>query len=236
MVDFITIVPTRGRPHTVTQLAGAFSAYCTASTRLLIAVDDDDPELNGYQEAVVEAQKLFPETVLLVQAAPGNMANALNKATAYVLAQEEQPEAIGFMGDDHRPKTKAWDAKYLQTLISKPGIVYGNDLIHGENLPTQFAVSQTIVNALGFLSPPGLKHLYIDNYWRDIGNESGTLTYRGDVVVEHLHPVAGKGDYDEGYERVNAPEVYSHDEMAYNAYMDGFRGRDVVLIQDVTSR
>lgn len=231
MTDFVMVVPTRGRPHTVAELAKAFTSSCTGQTRLLIAVDDDDPEMSAYCEAVTEAKKVFPDTGIVVQAAPGCMAVALNMAVGHVLAGGEQPKAIGFMGDDHRPRTLGWDTSYLEALDSRPGVVYGNDLIHGENLPTQFAVSRSVAQALGFLSPPGLKHLYIDNYWLDIGRESGCLTYLPDVTVEHMHPVADKGEYDEGYQRVNAPEMYAHDEAAYTAHMQEFRSRDVALIQ-----
>lgn len=236
MTDFIMIVPTRGRPQAVRQLAEAFSVACTLDTRLLIAVDDDDPDLDAYREEVTKARDIYPRTDLLVQVAPGCMAAALNMAAHAVVAGWPNVKAIGFMGDDHRPRTVGWDSRYVNTLEVKPGIVYGNDLIHGENLPTQFAISAAIVKALGFMSPGDLRHMYIDNYWRDIGKQAGCLTYRGDVVVEHMHPVAEKGEYDEGYERVNAPEVFSHDAEAYAVYMNQHANRDADTIQEAISR
>jgi hypothetical protein len=78
--------------------------------------------------------------------------------------------------------------------------------------------------------------MYIDNYWRDIGNLAGCLMYRGDVVVEHMHPVAAKGEYDEGYERVNAPEVFDHDRVAYEKYMSEFQDRDADTIRKAIGR
>ena len=230
MAEFVMIVPTRGRPQAVGELAGAFAATCTAQTRLLIAVDDDDPDLPAYREAVDEAQKVFAATRLVVQESPGNMATALNMAVSWVLSQDEV-SAVGFMGDDHRPRTRSWDRLYLNALMRRPGIVFGNDLIHGERLPTQFTVSWKVTKTLGFFSPAGLKHMYIDNYWKDIGDRSNTLTYLEDVVVEHMHPVAEKGQYDEGYERVNAPEIYEHDAGVYAAYMEQFADRDVAAIR-----
>ncbi len=47
----------------------------------------------------------------------------------------------------------------------------------------------------------------VDNYWRDLGTAAGCLTYLPDAIVEHLHPSAGKAALDEGYGRVNAPEM-----------------------------
>lgn len=233
MVELIMIVPTRGRPQAVGELASAFASACTAKTRLLIAVDDDDCDLDGYRSAVDAAKTVWADTELVVQEAPGNMANALNMAVSRVLNSGETAQAVGFMGDDHRPRTRSWDRLYLNALLRRPGIVFGNDLIHGERLPTQFTVSWKVTQALGFFSPAGLKHMYIDNYWKDIGDRSNTLTYLEDVVVEHMHPVAEKGQYDEGYERVNAPEIYEHDAGVYAAYMEEFADRDAATIQGV---
>lgn len=235
MSDLILIIPTRGRPQAVAQLALSFRAACTARTRLVIAVDDDDPEVQAYTDAVQAAREVFPDTVLLVQTAPGCMANALNMATEWAVRDSPGARAYGFMGDDHRPRTVGWDSAYLRTLDSAPGIVYGNDLIHGKNLPTQFAVSGPVVRELGFLSPEGLRHMYIDNYWRDIGNAADCLSYLDGVVVEHMHPVAAKSEYDEGYARVNAPEVFEHDAGVYAAYMDAHRERDVRTIREALS-
>jgi len=236
MADFIMIIPTRGRPHAVRQLAEAFSLACTADTCLLIAVDSDDPELPAYEEAVVSSREVFAGIDLTVRPTPGNMATALNMAVEVALNDYPDAKAFGFMGDDHRPRTTSWDARYLETLVGTPGIVYGNDLIHGVNLPTQFAVSGEVVRALKFMSPAGLRHMYIDNYWRDIGRLTKSLTYVSDVVVEHMHPVASKSEYDEGYERVNAPEVFAHDAAVYEKYMKERSDADVATILTAIGR
>lgn len=236
MADFIMIVPSRGRPGSVRQIAESFASACTASTTLFVAVDDDDPEVQAYRQAVESAREVWPRIDLVVQEAPGNMATALNMACAVACSEYPEAKAYGFMGDDHRPRSKGWDAEYLSTLEGTPGIVYGNDLIHGANLPTQFAVSGAVVRELGFMSPKGLKHMYIDNYWRDIGKKAGCLTYRGDVVVEHMHPVAAKSEYDEGYARVNAPEVFDHDAAVYERYMAEYSAHDADTIQEAIGR
>jgi hypothetical protein len=236
MADFIMIVPTRGRPGAVLQLADSFASASTASTLLFVAVDDDDPELENYRSAVESAREVWPHIDLVAQEAPGNMATALNMAVVQVCAAYPEAKAYGFMGDDHRPRSAGWDTEYLSTLEGTPGIVYGNDLIHGANLPTQFAVSGEVIRALGFMSPEGLKHMYIDNYWRDIGRAAQCLTYRGDVVVEHMHPVAAKSEYDEGYARVNDPAVFDHDATVYAAYMTMHEERDTAAIRKATGR
>jgi hypothetical protein len=68
------------------------------------------------------------------------------------------------------------------------------------------------------MAPPNLTHLYVDNFWKDLGQLAGCIRYLPDVVVEHLHPVAGKAAWDEGYVRVNAQSMFSRDRSAYERY------------------
>ena len=55
--------------------------------------------------------------------------------------------------------------------------------------------------------PPGMIHLYFDNFWLDFGRAMGKITYLPDVIIEHMHPAVGKAVLDAGYQEVNAPEM-----------------------------
>jgi hypothetical protein len=219
MGSLAVIVPSRGRPHTVAELADAFRDTCTEHTWLLFAVDADDPEYARYRTAVDEAFIAHRRVQLTVQPA-GTMVTALNHGARTLLEAPgwARPDAIGFMGDDHRPRTKGWDRAYLDALTSLPGIVYGNDRIQGASLPTQCAISASVVRALGHMAPEELTHLYVDNYWLTLGRTAGCISYLPQVIVEHLHPVAGRAEWDEGYRRVNAPAMYERDRQAYEEY------------------
>jgi hypothetical protein len=215
MTVLLVIVPSRGRPHVVAEMAQAFEATCTGATRLLFAVDDDDPDAHAYLQAVVE----YGAPVGIRSDANRNMVEALNNAVRAVLAGDAPPYAVAFMGDDHRPRTLGWDTRYVQELRKLgTGLVYGDDGLQGENLPTQVAMTADIARALGWMAPPVLRHMYVDNFWRDLGVHAGCITYLRDVVVEHMHPLANKSDWDEGYQRVNAEEVYSTDAAAYRDF------------------
>lgn len=212
MPDLIIIVPSRGRPAAAADLLDAFNATCTADTELLFALDDDDPTRHDYPTRT--PQWVGPNR---------SMVEALNNAAGgYVsgLLGMDPPFAIGFQGDDHRPRTKGWDTAYLAALRELgTGIVYGDDLLQRQNLPTQCAMTADIVQALGFMAPPTLHHMYVDNFWRELGKNADCLRYLPDVVVEHLHPVAQKAAWDDGYQRVNAPTVYARDADAFRQYL-----------------
>ena len=77
------------------------------------------------------------------------------------------------------------------------------------------------------MAPPAMKHLYLDNFWKDIGNELGSLVYRDDVIIEHMHPFAGKSESDEGYVEVNSSELYKHDQKAFQIYSETEMSEDL---------
>lgn len=160
MDSLAVVVPSRGRPHTIAELAAAFRGTCTERTWLLFAVDEDDPQYLAYRDAVGEATVAGMRVQLVAQPS-GTMVSALNHAARHLLAAPSAavPEAIGFMGDDHRPRTQGWDRAYLDALTFLPGIVYGNDLIQGANLPTQCAISASVVRALGHMAPDTLTQI-----------------------------------------------------------------------------
>ncbi len=202
MSDLTVIVPTRERPDAACELAQAFADTCTAGTRLLFAVDTTDPRRHDYLAALLDAPN-----VAIVTSDTRNMVQALNPAASTV-----ETRCVGFMGDDHRPRTTGWDEAYADALCDLgTGMVYGDDLVQRDRIPTQIAMTADIVRACGWMCPPDLVHLFVDNWWKSLGDAAGCIRYLPDVVVEHVHPVTGKVGWDEGHQRVNQPAMYAQD-------------------------
>lgn len=228
MADLVVVIPTRGRPERAAELAHACAKTCTADTVLLMALDTDDPRASDYAAPA-------GTTVFLHHAAPAGHVGAINAAAARAL-DDFRPFAIAKLDDDHRPRTKGWDAQYLAALRDLgTGIVYGNDLLQGERLPTAPAMTADIVQALGYYAPPSLKHLYCDDFWRDLGEGAGRLRYLPGVIVEHMHPAAGKAPMDAGYERVNSGQRWSEDGAAYERYRAERLAADVAMVRALRS-
>jgi hypothetical protein len=227
VADLVVIVPSRGRPKAAREFIEAFGETRTTA-HLRLAVDFDDPTAPEYE--AVTGKPFIDNCVLEGQ--PSSMVKALNAVAIALATQEDPPFALGFMGDDHRPHTEGWDEAYLEALHELgTGIVYGDDLLQGENLPTQVAMTTDIVRALGYMAPPTLTHLFVDNFWRDLGLAAQCLRYLPDVVVEHLHPIAGKAEWDEGHKRVNAPSMYAADRAAYTRYLATRFRADVAKVE-----
>jgi hypothetical protein len=224
VTDLVVIVPSRGRPAAAVQLAAAFTATA-ATSRLVLAVDDDDPTRFAYTDAL----SAYPATTVHYAPAPSTMVKTLNIAA---VLYADEAHAIGFMGDDHRPRTRHWDAMYLAALDQlRTGIVYGDDLLQGARIPTQVAMTADIVRTLGHMAPAALTHLYVDNYWKALGEGAACIRYLPDVVVEHMHPIAGKAEWDEGHKRVNQSSMYQRDGDAYADYAGSHLVDDIAKVR-----
>jgi hypothetical protein len=205
MSDLLVIVPSRGRPANIAALIDAWQATTAGVAELLVAVDDDDPELNGYMAPSARAK--------IVLGPRERMGPTLNR-----LAVERAPSrfAVGFMGDDHRPRTEGWDVRMVEALREMgTGIAYGNDLLQREALPTAVFMTSDIIQTLGYMHPPGLVHLFLDNYWLGLGQALGRIRYLDDVVIEHVHPLAKTAEWDEGYREVNSQAMYARDHATF---------------------
>lgn len=202
------IVPSRGRPAAMAELLEEFKNTCSGDTRILCRVDDDDPELDGYRDAV--------PTHLYVGKRIGLGASINEIAQGFW----NKYDILGFMGDDHRPRTLHWDVRVMEAIDKDPfAVVYGDDLLQGRNLASHVFMSSELVKKLGWFNPPGIKHMYIDNFWMALGVNLASLTFLEDVIVEHMHPLAKKAEWDAGYREVNAQAVYDADREAFNTYL-----------------
>ncbi|MFF8784817.1 glycosyltransferase family 2 protein [Streptomyces sp. NPDC015125] len=214
--DLLVIIPTRGRPQAVPALVDAWDET-GATADLLFAVDTDDPELAAYKAHAAELKG--DERIRFTFGKRRRLCGTLNQQA---VKAAKTYRFLAFMGDDHRPRPAArpWDARIRECLSGGPGIVYGNDLLMGERMPTAVAMTSDIVATLGYMAPPALVHLCLDLCWLDWGRGMGRITYLDDMVIEHLHPANGKAEVDAGYEECNSQEQVSADSAAYYNYRD----------------
>lgn len=203
----LIIIPSRNRVANAERAIQAIKDTAVMSD-IMIGLDDDNdsiyPRIDGVTYEVNPRLKMNGTLNLL--------------STKYA----DRYETIYFMGDDHLPKTYGWDAILYGAIEKKGyGVAYGNDLFQGQNLPTAVMMSTNIIKELGFMSPPELIHMFMDNFWKAVGERLEAITYFDDVIVEHMHAYAGKSELDEMYLSVNNPEVGSHDGQKYGEYIHG---------------
>jgi hypothetical protein len=200
----LLIVPSRERPEKSVEFFNCFT-QTSRVTDLIFGLDDDDVEYPRLPGVIYEKSPRSSSTGTL---------NAI--ATKYA----SQYKYLAVMGDDNRIRTADWDIKLIAAIAGQPfGVAYGNDLLQGQNLPTAVLMDADIVATLGFIAPPKLKHLYADNFWKELGLALNTLKYLDDVIIEHMHFSANKSEMDASYARTNSGETGAHDRREFDAYM-----------------
>jgi hypothetical protein len=228
----LTVVcPSRGRPAAAAEAAKSFLDTATdLDSTLWFVVDPDDVTAADYPSSPGEPAVF---TYQLPELPPQRgMLPALNMAWPLVAAQAD---VVGFVGDDHRFRTPGWDAAIGDWLEVHPGVAYADDLLRGQELPTQWFISRRIVEVFE-MGLPSLRHLYIDDYWKTLAGSAGCLYYMPELVIEHMHPTAGKGEWDDGYRAMNAPEMYSADSQALSTWMATDYPRDVAMLREIVAR
>lgn len=216
--DLVVLVPTRGRPQNAARLAEGWVKADTLNAHLMFVTDNDDPEQTAYRTLLDEG--VIHGLITFDNRTGEGMVGPLNRAVEVL---RDAYYYVGFMGDDHMPQTMGWEDRVIEALdTGSPSVVYGNDLFQGRALPTAAFMPSRVLKAMGWMAPPVLRHLYVDNFWKELGEALGTLTYLEDVVIEHLHPAAGKTAMDERYRLVNAPAVDSADRNAWLDFRNGY--------------
>lgn len=223
--EMLLIVPSRGRPENIKRLCQAL-VDTEAKLDLAVGVDQDDPSLEGYKDVqrdfgfdlwISQERKRFAPTV------------------DYISRHNyEDYKYLAWMGDDHVPHTLYWDQEYRNVLDHMGvGVVYGNDLVQGENIATQLAFTSNIVEKLGYAIPEGFVHLFVDNYFMELAKAIGCLVYLPDVIVQHMHYSAGSAQEDQTYREANSPENWSNDERRFHEYVANELPNDVKKLSEL---
>lgn len=209
------LVPSRGRPDNARRLLRA-CRDTAPDVDVYIGVDADDPLRRDYEQVGREhltagAIEIVPQTNR-----PG-MVRALNILAAHCL---DRYPMLAFMGDDHLPDGD-WSTQVITALRQLgTGIVYGDDGIQGPLLPTAVFMTSDIVRAIGYMAPPQLDHLYVDNAWLELGRAAHCVAYLPQLTITHLHPSAGLSEWDEGYHSCNSTDTNAHDKQAFEHWRE----------------
>ena len=208
----LLIVPTKGRPQKHLEFYESFKSNSTITDLIFVlsAGDIEYPKIPGVQYEVVDKPTMS------------------GKLNSIAIKYANDYDYLSFMGDDVRIRTNGWDIKMVEQISSiKNCIAYGNDLFQGENLPTAVLLDSNIVKTLGFMSPPAIKHLYIDNFWKMLGEKLSTLKYFPEIILEHLHFAINKAEKDDTYKETNSEEIYNNDNFAFLNYITNNLDKDI---------
>lgn len=244
MNSLAVIVPTRSRPHNVPGIVEAWnqtSGFDAAD--LVFVVDADDPLIDEYMRE-------FGRDMRIQRVVARHWQPMVPKLNRMAVQAAKEYAAVAFMGDDHLPRTQQWAQRIMANHLTCPrpaifqtddepaytrgaGIVYGRDGFQNRALPTWWSMDSRIIRALGKMVPAPVQHLFCDNAIKLLGKRTEQLMYDDGILIEHMHPVAGKGSMDAQYARVNRMQQYALDEAAFRAWTEDGIERDATLLADI---
>jgi hypothetical protein len=207
------IMPTRGRPKSVARFLDAYIAT-KATSRVVVMIDECDPCCNEYQ-ALFLLQKYTVGASNVVPLLTPRRSVGGHIACMADMLMDTDCTSIGLLGDDIVPRTEKWDVA-LADAAGFHGVAYARDLDVDERFANHPVIGVSLLREVGFLVLPGLRRLYIDTVWHDIGTKRGVLRFCPAVILEHLHFSNGKAEFDEVYRK---PEADS-DKAIYERWRD----------------
>jgi hypothetical protein len=179
---------------------------------LIFVVDQDDARAEEYEKEI--AKENAAQVFWRKDWEP--LVPKLNRAA--LLAARDYP-IVAFMGDDHLPRTPMWAHQLHKAgTLQRPSITTGADGYHDQKLPTWWSMSSDVIQTLGMMVPAPVQHLFCDNAVKLLGELTQALIYLPDVLIEHMHPVAGKAPSDDQYKRVNRQSQFESDQASLHQW------------------
>lgn len=212
------LLPTRGRPQNLERFIRATGATAHGDWHIYVRLDDDDPTFAEYQDVLDECG--YDGRVSLFNGPRTGFAASLNEMAAQ--AADDGSLYVSMFGDDVVPMTQGWDVALTEALGEPLGVVYGDDGLrdkHAKDLPTHYVTQTEVYRRLGYLAPPGIKHLFLDNVARDIGRNLRRFIFVP-VKIQHLHPWAEGEQIDDAtyQEGGRNPAIRKADLLAYQKW------------------
>jgi len=183
----LIILPTKNRLKDFEIFAESWVKTTEGRSDVLVAINFDD---NTYDD-IKEKYPFIYEKVN-----PGSVLEILNQMS---VKYSKEYKYISFMEDDCNFVTEKWETSFINKLkdIGDYGIVWGDDLVNRDYIVGLPFLDSKIIDVLGYMSPPEIKYLWVDHFWKKLGADLGTLFYFSNIIVEHRHYSTGKRQKDE---------------------------------------
>lgn len=146
---------------------------------------------------------------------------------------------VNLQNDDHEFITPHWDTRLAGQITGK-NFINCNDRW---NAPMKAAgatmISMELLKVWGFpIFPPGLQHLFIDDFLERLGDYTGCRDIDMSIVVEHRHVFKRESPLDQTHQKTYARPSFQADHDVYQKFlqteMPALIERVKKFIEDVT--
>jgi hypothetical protein len=206
------ICPSRKRPERLERLIQSWKKTTEGLSDLLIVIDSDD---QSYDDLIEKYSNPIWE---ITEPAMGSFLHLINsKAVKY----STDYRYIGFMEDDIVFETPNYESKFIEQLkkLGKTGIVHAKDGVDKRKFVSIPVVDSYIIRTLGWFSPPCLKSLWADNFWRAMANHLKTYYKFDDIIIKHYH-YSKYSEVERDQISIMVDSNYNIDAENYKKYME----------------
>lgn len=210
MSDLAILVPVLRRPHRVAPLLEAIKATQTVPTRVVFITDPDD---ETERHAVIPNLQRAGNPLLWVDMldCAGNYAQKINAGLEHtnepVTNRGSREAPLIFLAADDLEPQATWFEAASRRLAMGADVVGVNDLIERQrDHQTHFLVTRDYAERGQLDGSPGLlcevyEHNFVDDELIATAKSRGVYAYAEDAHVLHLHPMNGRSEMDDTYER-----------------------------------
>lgn len=204
----LVIVPTYHRPHKMRPLAENVAAATGVPSAVMYVTEAEDVN------SVTESAALIRDGVAAgcTNGRKHTFAGAFNHGYAMAVEQDI-PFTHVFVGADDIWFSEGWDLLALSALAADHRLrVAGTNDLHNAavvagQMATHYLIDRRYIDEVGGVidQPPGMvqceayAHNYTDTEFCETARARGVWAPCLEAVVEHCHPVWGRGQWDEGY-------------------------------------
>lgn len=110
-----------------------------------------------------------------------------------------QHEWFGVLSDDLIPEALGWDLALVNRLNGWNAVASNDGCYAPKSIKGAICFSTALLDAVGYLAPPGLQHFHFDDTWLALGAATNCLEFALDVMVRHpnrQNMLLGPNDHD----------------------------------------
>ena len=211
------ILPTYDRPELFERFIKSYQEHTSEFSKVFAIVDETEEKMTQYLD-------VFNRYDVTYFVCPGKEQFSVKSNFGLQKIKElidkgelEKPTHYSSSGDDVIIVSDNWDVTLMEVCNGDPyHIVYPDDG-RRPDLPCHWTTTAEIVDTVGFIALPAVQHMFVDNFWKVVGETFGIMKYVVESKIKHLHWGWGDAPKDRSYQ--HSDSLYQSDERKWNMYL-----------------